>query len=119
MALLATVMLIVLVACTLMPAPAATPETTVEPTPEIIAGPPAETPVPAPASSLTPSELVPRITVEELTGKMESNTNILIVDARPKVEYDAGHIKGAVSAPLSTILEEQWAPPTDKEIIFY
>ncbi len=50
---------------------------------------------------------------------MESNADIVIVDARPKVEYDAGHIKGAVSAPLSTILEGQWLPPVGKEAIFY
>ena len=80
---------------------------------------PEEPPVPEPVSKPTPSELVPRLSVAELLGKMESNAEILIVDARPKVEYDAGHIKGAVSAPLIVILEGQWVPPLEKEVIFY
>ncbi len=80
---------------------------------------PVETPVPESVSRPTPSGLVPRISIEELLGKMESNANIVVVDARPKVEYDAGHIKGAVSAPLAVILEGQWAPPPEKEVIFY
>jgi rhodanese-related sulfurtransferase len=45
----------------------------------------------------------------------------LIVDSRLDVEeqFDAGHIKGAIPVPLSKIMEGQWLPPADKEIIFY
>lgn len=50
---------------------------------------------------------------------MESKSDILIVDNRHKEEYDVDHIKGALSAPLSTIVEGEWIPPSDKEIILY
>jgi rhodanese-related sulfurtransferase len=45
----------------------------------------------------------------------------LIVDSRLDVEeqFDAGHINGAIPVPLSKIMEGQWLPPADQEIIFY
>ena len=72
-----------------------------------------------PTAKPAPSELVPRITIEELLQKMESEADILIVDNRYKEQYDVDHIKGAVSAPLSTIIEGGWLPPSDKEVILY
>lgn len=99
--------LIVLTACTLTPAPAHVTE------------PPTAPPATQPAPKPTPAELVPRITVEELLEKIEGGAGIVIVDTRPKAEYDAGHIKGAISAPLSIILEGKWLPPATKEIVFY
>ncbi|MBM4446038.1 MAG: rhodanese-like domain-containing protein [Chloroflexi bacterium] len=78
-----------------------------------------ETPVPEPVSSPTLLEWVPRISIEELLGKMESNANIVIVDTRYEDQYNVDHIKGAVSAPLATIIAGQWVPPSDKEIILY
>ncbi len=98
----AMLMLLALIACTSSPTPAPTPE-----------------PVPEPSARPAPSELVPRITIEELLQKMESKSDILIVDNRHKEEYDVDHIKGALSAPLSTIVEGEWIPPSDKEIILY
>jgi len=92
--------LLALVACA--PSPITTPE-----------------PVQEPAAKLAPSELVPRITIEELLQKIERGDNILVVDTRYKEQYDVDHIKGAVSAPLSTIIEGEWVPPSDKEIILY
>ena len=71
----------------------------------------------------SPSERVPRITVEELFQKMEAGDDILIIDTRADVEavFDAGHIKGAVIVPLSEIFDGRWVPPPDKEktIILY
>jgi len=92
--------LFALVACT--SSPATTPE-----------------PVQEPAARPAPSELVPRITIEELLQKMERGDNILVVDTRYKEQYDVDHIKGAVSAPLSTIIEGGWMPLSDKEVILY
>lgn len=80
---------------------------------------PSTTSMETPASKPTPAELVPRITVEELLAKTEGGASIVIVDARPKAEYDAGHIKGAISAPLSVIVEGKWVPPAGKEVVFY
>ncbi len=50
---------------------------------------------------------------------MESKSDILIIDNRHKGEYDMDHIKGALSAPLSTIVEGGWIPSSDKEAILY
>ena len=96
----AILMLLASVACT--SSPVSTPDTA----------------TPEPAAKPTPSERVPRITIEELLQKMESEAGILVVDTRYKEQYDEDHIKGAVSAPLSTI-EEGWVPPSDREIILY
>ena len=67
----------------------------------------------------SPSDMIPRITIEELLQIMESSTNILVVDTRDKELYDMGHITGAVSVPLSAILEGEWTPPSDKALILY
>ena len=80
-------------------------------------------PVTDPITRPSPSELIPRITVEELFQKIQSNADILIVDSRADVEqeFNNGHIKGAIPVPLSQITSGQWQPPADKnkEIIFY
>ena len=87
------------------------PPSAVEPTPATT---PDSTPIP-------PSERVPRITIDELLQKINSHADILIVDSRRDVEelFDSGHIIGAIPMPLSTIMEGNWLPPADKEIIFY
>ncbi|UCH51089.1 MAG: hypothetical protein JSV54_08880 [Chloroflexota bacterium] len=105
---IAMLMLLVLVACT------SSPTSTLDATPK-----PTTEPVQEPTARPAPSELVPRITIEELLQKMESESNILVVDTRHKEQYDVDRIKGAVSAPLSTIVDGGWTPPSDKEIILY
>ena len=107
----ASLMMLALVSC----APKA-PSSAVDSTP---------TPVTTPDSTpvIPPSERVPRITIDELLQKIESQADILIVDSRIDVadQFAAGHIKGAIPVPLSTIMEGQWLPPADQnqEIIFY
>ncbi len=89
------------------------PSSAVEPAPT-----PATTPDSAP---IPPSERVPRITIDELLHKINSHADVLIVDSRIDVEklFDSGHIIGAIPMPLSTIMEGNWLPPADQEIIFY
>jgi 3-mercaptopyruvate sulfurtransferase SseA len=105
----ASLMMLALVSC----APKA-PSSAVDSTPT-----PVTTPDSAPV--IPPSERVPRITIDELLQKIESQADILIVDSRLDVEeqFAAGHIKGAIPVPLSKIMEGQWLPPADQEIIFY
>ncbi len=67
----------------------------------------------------SPSDMVPRITIDELRQKIESKADILIVDNRHLEEYDVDHIKGAILAPLDTIVTGGWLPPPDKELILY
>ena len=50
---------------------------------------------------------------------MESDADILVVDTRYKEQYEVDHIKGSISAPLSTIIDGGWSPPSDKEVILY
>ena len=101
------------------PAPTSTPE------PECAPACPTEpltnpsTPSTEPSSRPSPSEMVPRLTIDELKQKMESKADILIVDNRHKEEYDVDHIKGAISGPLSVVIAGEWTSPLDKELIFY
>ena len=73
------------------------------------------------SSAIPPSARVPRITVDELLQKINTQADILIVDSRIDVEeqFATDHIKGAIPVPLDEILKGQWLPPSDKEIIFY
>jgi rhodanese-related sulfurtransferase len=73
------------------------------------------------SASLSPSERVPRITAEELFQKIKREENVLIVDTRADVEtsFEEGHIPGAVPVTLAQILDKQWVPPSDIEIILY
>ncbi|MEJ2739336.1 MAG: rhodanese-like domain-containing protein [Dehalococcoidia bacterium] len=76
-----------------------------------------------PETQPSPSEMVPRITVEELLKKMEQNEDVLVIDTRKGVEtaYPEGHIPGAMPVTLETIVSGEWMLPGDKdrEIILY
>lgn len=72
-----------------------------------------------PSARPIPEDSMPRISINDLKQKMESGEDIIIVDTRHKEEYDIGHIKGAVSAPLDEIVAGQWQPPAGKELILY
>lgn len=112
LSLIALALLVAVVACA-APAPIATtghvcgPDCPTEPVADASTGRP------------SPSEMVPRITIGELRQKMESGANILIVDNRHQEEYDVDHIKGAVLAPLATIIAGEWTSPPDRELVLY
>ena len=113
LSLLTVVLLFSIVACA-APVPVSTTEH--------VCGPdcPTDTVTDAASSGrISPSEMMPRITIQELQQKMRSGAAILIVDNRHKEEYDVDHIKGAVLAPLDAIIAGAWKPPLDKELIFY
>ncbi len=48
---------------------------------------------------------VPRIGVEEVKAKLDTGSNIVIVDSRSKTSYDQSHIVGAISIPITTMAE--------------
>jgi hypothetical protein len=94
--------------------------------PEPVPAPPPDSivePAPQPETQPSPTERVPRLTVEELLQKIEQNEDVLIVDTRKDVEtaFQEGHIKGAVSVPFERIVSGEWVLPDDKdrEIILY
>jgi rhodanese-related sulfurtransferase len=103
-----------------VPPPAQPQDSIVEPMP----GPEPQQPEPQqPETQPSPSEMVPRITVEELFRKMEQQEDILIIDTRKGVEtaFQEGHIPGAVPASLEQIVSGEWvlSGDRDREIVLY
>jgi hypothetical protein len=90
---------------------------------------PIQNPVQSPSTSnesidrLSPSDRIPRISIEDLQSKINNDEPILIIDSRVDVneQFTVGHIKGAVPVPLAKITSGEWTPPSDKnlEIIIY
>lgn len=75
-------------------------------------------PTPSPATASRAAE-VPRIGLEEAREKLEIGANVVIVDVRSKEYFDQGHIKGALSLPLSEMEARYGELSSDKEIIIY
>ncbi len=64
---------------------------------------------------------IARISPEELKGMIEKGTPVIIVDNRPKAEYDRQHIKGAVSLPWAADVSDgaKKILPPDKLVVTY
>ncbi|HAZ04851.1 MAG TPA: ArsR family transcriptional regulator [Marinilabiliales bacterium] len=58
------------------------------------------------------------VSIDELENMIE-NKNILLLDVRPSVEFEFGHITGAVSVPMNELMEQLKSISKDKEIIAY
>jgi rhodanese-related sulfurtransferase len=58
------------------------------------------------------------VTQEELLGRA-SDGSLLILDVRPREEFEAGHIPGAVSMPLPELESRLATVPPDAEIVAY
>lgn len=89
--------------------PAAPGTGSVTPSPEVAVGP-----------SVSPED-VPRIGIEELKALMDSGADVVVVDNRPRVAYDQGHIKGALNLPYTAELREEEVAmlSRDKLIVTY
>ena len=44
---------------------------------------------------------------------------VVLIDVRPKLEYDNGHIPGAVTMPIDELVERQGELPRDRRIVAY
>jgi len=55
---------------------------------------------------------------DELIARLRKG-EIVLVDVRPSEEYDAGHIKGARSIPISELEDRLAELPADREIVAY
>ncbi len=55
---------------------------------------------------------------EELRRRMESG-DVILLDVRPKPEYRAGHLPGAISLPLPELRERLPELPWNREIVAY
>ncbi|WP_407653423.1 ArsR/SmtB family transcription factor [Brevibacillus ruminantium] len=58
------------------------------------------------------------VALEELMERMEKG-EVLLVDVRPREEYEIGHIPGAISVPVEELEKHLAALPADKEIVAY
>ncbi len=50
---------------------------------------------------------------------MIKNENVLLMDVRPKIEYEFGHITGSISVPMNELLAKLKNISMDKEIVAY
>ncbi|MFE3957659.1 ArsR/SmtB family transcription factor [Nocardia sp. NPDC059091] len=63
----------------------------------------------APEDTITRDELIRRRDAGEIT----------LIDVRPREEYDAGHIPGAISIPVAELVARLAELPADREIVAY
>jgi rhodanese-related sulfurtransferase len=56
---------------------------------------------------------------EELWQRINRKDKLVVLDVRPREEYDAGHIPGAVSIPLEELHKRKKELPRSKEIVVY
>lgn len=58
------------------------------------------------------------IPIEEVIHQMNEG-NVMLIDVRPRDEYDAGHILGAVSIPIDQLNDQLILLPTEKNVVAY
>jgi rhodanese-related sulfurtransferase len=58
------------------------------------------------------------ITAVELQTLLD-NDDVILLDVRPMVEYEASHIPGAISLPWTEVAQRQQELPPDKTIVAY
>ena len=61
---------------------------------------------------------VEAVTAEELRLRLAAG-DVVLVDVRPEVEFESGHIAGALSLPLDQLEERIGELPEDAEIVAY
>jgi rhodanese-related sulfurtransferase/DNA-binding transcriptional ArsR family regulator len=59
------------------------------------------------------------ISSQQLQQRLDSGDDIVVIDVRTRVEYDAGHIPGAVSVPLDELTGRLDELPPEAEIVAY
>ncbi|HZL12015.1 MAG TPA: rhodanese-like domain-containing protein [Prolixibacteraceae bacterium] len=58
------------------------------------------------------------VSLDELKS-MVSNKNILLLDVRPSIEFEFGHITGAISVPMNELMDQLKTISKNQEIIAY
>ncbi len=59
------------------------------------------------------------IAAAELKRRIAAGDDVVVVDVRPRQEFEAGHIAGAVSIPLEELSERLDELPDDVEVVAY
>jgi rhodanese-related sulfurtransferase/DNA-binding transcriptional ArsR family regulator len=58
------------------------------------------------------------VQMQELLDRARSN-DVVVLDARPAKEYEAGHVAGAISVPIDELQDRLRSLPKDKEYVAY
>lgn len=58
------------------------------------------------------------VSIDDLEN-MINNENVLLMDVRPSIEFELGHITGAISVPMNELMEHLKNIKKDKNIIAY
>jgi len=58
------------------------------------------------------------VSLDELESMIE-NKNVFLLDVRPSIEYEFGHITGAISVPVNEMMKQLKGISKNKEIIAY
>jgi rhodanese-related sulfurtransferase/DNA-binding transcriptional ArsR family regulator len=58
------------------------------------------------------------VRMQELLNRARAS-GVIILDARPAIEYQAGHIAGAISVPIDELQDRLRSLPKDKEYVAY
>ena len=58
------------------------------------------------------------VSLDEL-NKFTQSDGVMLLDVRPSIEYEFGHITGAISMPMNELMEKLNTLSPDKEIIAY
>lgn len=59
------------------------------------------------------------VSVDDVKREMDRGADFIILDARPKADYELDHIKGAISMPFFEVEERYNELPKDKWIVAY
>ncbi len=59
-----------------------------------------------------------QVSAEELRERLQ-NGEVILLDVRPRVEYEAGHLPGALSMPLEELAERLGELPRDLPVVAY
>lgn len=66
-----------------------------------------------------PEEDVQRITVADLKARLDAGEDVVIIDVRVKGAYDNGHIRNAISMPISDISTRHQELKNEPFVVFY
>ena len=66
----------------------------------------------------TQRHLFEQISAEDLHQHLATG-DVFLLDVRPRLEYDAGHLSGAIAIPIDELLDPLDELPTDKLIVTY
>ena len=64
-------------------------------------------------------EDVPRIALDQLRDLLASPRKIAVIDTRSRAEYEAGHIRGAISMPSAEVESRYRELPVGTKIVTY